>query len=197
MNKQKFTYLLIIFFTSISIYSQTTSFGGGFTAGYKSILQEQGVYGYVRIKRKLDVQAGYSIQGKYNGQGFGGGLRWIIIDKKLQPFIGAASSYNLGRKVNLASDGVKGIYSVSSNSMIYGEAGVMFKYEKSDTDTKTKLTLLLIASFTYRDALNKYSVNFIEMDYSKVAENNLYNRVGKGFGGSLGIIVLFNRIKEK
>jgi len=188
--------LIVCFVVAISnpVVSQAIAAGGGFVFGYKSTMQEQGLSAYLRIKRHIDVHAGYSIMGKYNGKGFGGGLRWAILDKKFQPFIGAALSSNRGGKVYLINNGLKGIYSVSPNALFYAESGLMLKYETKEEDQRrAHFSLLMIAGLTYRWSLNSYQVNFVELNYSEEVEHNLYRRVGNGIGVNLSLIILVGK----
>jgi hypothetical protein len=193
MKKRKlFFYLMVL--QSVVVYAQSVLIGGGFVFAYRSGFQEQGAKIVVRFKDRLEVETGYSFRGKFNGNGFAGGARYLFLKKSIQPFVGVGSSFNSGRRVNLVSDGVKGSYFVSESSFVYGETGLFLKYEPDNYSGSIFRGVLLFGlHVTYRQSINTPVVKFVDGTHSKIAENNLNKRVGDGIGGAISLTVLIGK----
>ncbi len=186
---QKRVSVFLVLFFAQQVKSQTY-LGCGFTYGYKSFIQEQGVSMFVRLKNKYDVLAGGIIKGDFNGKGGGIGFRYLLNSKRVQPYLSLSSSYAMGRMIDLKSDGVIGKYNVSSSYFIYGETGIAINLMiKEDPYVLFDGDVFFLISANYRHPLNSIHVVFIDGDYSSKAEQGLVKRTGSGFGVSLSIMI--------
>lgn len=192
--KKKHVIFSVLIFLNISIFSQRPLIGFSFCGGYKSNYQEQGVFLQARFIEKIDFHLGYS-NGKFNGIGYSGGIKYLFLKKKFQPFIGGSYSRNFGNILKTKYQNLEAKYKIATNDFIYAEGGICLKHLPIAPENNFDFVFLLSVSINYRYSLSGINVSYVEGDYSPEAQKIIFNRAGNGIGGQISIGFLIGKKK--
>jgi len=189
--------VLLFLLMSHTGFSQKIQYGFEGSKGYKSICQEASLGLYARFFKRIDVHFAWC-EGKFNGNGITTGTKFILLKKKLQPYIGLGYTYGVGKpdKGTIYQEH-KGVYKIWPNSLYCYDAGLIWDHKLyDDPESIFDGHFLIKLSCTYRTPVNAIKTEFIEGDYLAESEKALQQRLGKGFGGCLSLIVLLNTKKK-
>jgi len=162
--------------------------GIGMMFGSKSIYNQGGVFIYSRLFNHIDLDFGFT-KGNYNGNGYSGGINFVPLKTKIQPFIGIQYSKHFGNSVfNVISNGNSTNFKINQVEFFHLKTGLMgHLHQNEDGKRHTLINLTL----SYRKTpYSEFRAYYIDGFLPYQDEEKLNSRIGDGLGISISIVLL-------
>jgi len=194
MKKIIFT-LILSFLFSILLKGQNGNYiGGSFNIGGKSIYNLAGIAVQTRLMNHFDLDFGGSMS-YFNGFGYSGGINFVPLKTKLQPFIGVQYGKSFGGEIDITAKGKDAsYYDISPIEFLYLKSGLMIKLDPNEGDEDKNRLGFLVFTFSYRESISNYTIEHIS---GPTYENeSFFNaKMSNGIGFNFSLIVLFGMNK--
>jgi len=170
-------------------------FGASFSVGYKSIHNLSGIAAQARLLNHIDLDLGWTYS-HFNGHGYSGGINYVPLNTKVQPFIGFQYGKSFGNNNFDITEGENiSYYNISPIEFVYVKFGVMYELEEDEDQAVKNMPAFFSLSLSYRYAVSNYQVVHTGGNPYKY-EESLNKRMGDGLGFSVSLIVLFGKVKD-